>query len=94
MFYTYMIRCEDNSLYTGYTNDLEKRMKAHFGKAKVAAKYTKTHKPIKLESVWRSREKSLACKLEYQIKAFSKKGANALAQICVLSEKITIREPK
>ena len=47
MYYTYMIRCEGNSLYTGYTNDFEKRMKAHFGKSKVAAKYTKSHKPVK-----------------------------------------------
>lgn len=72
MYYTYMIRCEDNSIYTGYTNDIEKRMNAHFGKSKVAAKYTKSHKPIKIEAIWRTQEKVLACKLEYQIKQLNK----------------------
>ncbi|MBR3325641.1 MAG: GIY-YIG nuclease family protein [Clostridia bacterium] len=72
MYFTYMIRCEDNSIYTGYTNDLEKRMKAHFVKAKIAAKYTKSHKPKNVEAVWRTKEKVLACKLEYQIKQLSK----------------------
>ena len=71
-YYTYMLRCEDNSIYTGYTNDIEKRMKAHFGKDKVAAKYTKSHTPVKVEAVWRSKEKSLACKLEYYIKQLNK----------------------
>ena len=32
MYYTYVIRCEDNSLYTGITTDLERRMKEHFEK--------------------------------------------------------------
>lgn len=78
MFYTYMIRCEDNSIYTGYTNDIEKRMKAHFEKAKVSAKYTKSHKPVKVEAIWRSKEKSLACKLEYYIKTLTKKEKETL----------------
>ena len=72
MYYTYMIRCEDNSLYTGYTSDIEKRMKAHFGKAKIAANYTKSHKPVKLEATWKTKEKSNACKLEYYIKKLNK----------------------
>ena len=29
MFYTYIIRCKDNTLYTGYTTDIERRMKEH-----------------------------------------------------------------
>ena len=47
-------------------------MKAHFVKAKIAAKYTKSHKPKNVEAVWRTKEKVLACKLEYQIKQLSK----------------------
>ena len=39
MFYTYMIRCADNSLYTGITNNIEKRLSAHQNKK--GAKYTK-----------------------------------------------------
>ena len=73
MYYTYMLRCEDDSIYTGMTNDLNKRMNDHFYKNKKGAKYTKSHTPIKVETVWSSKEKSLACQLEYQIKHLSKK---------------------
>ena len=67
MYYTYMIRCSDNSIYTGMTNNLERRTKDKRG-----AKYTKSHNAEKLEIAWKSKEKSLACKLEYQIKTLTK----------------------
>ncbi len=73
MYYTYMIRCEDNSIYTGMTNDLDKRFNEHKAKSKNGAKYTKSHNAIKLEAAWKSKDKSLACKLEYQIKNLTKK---------------------
>ena len=72
MYYTYIIRCQDGSLYTGYTNNIEKRMNDHFNQKKEGAKYTKSHKPVKLEAVWRTKEKSNACKLEYFIKQLNK----------------------
>ena len=72
MYYTYMVRCADNSIYTGMTNNLEKRINEHINKSKNGAKYTKSHNAIKLETAWKSKEKSLACKLEYQIKQLSK----------------------
>lgn len=73
MYYTYMIRCSDNSIYTGMTNNLDKRLNEHIFKNSNGAKYTKSHNAIKLEAVWRSKDKSLACKLEYQIKQLTKK---------------------
>ena len=46
MNYTYIVKCADSTLYTGWTNDLDKRIKAHnSGKG---AKYTKTRRPVKL----------------------------------------------
>lgn len=46
MNYTYMLQCNDGSYYTGWTNDLEKRVKAHSeGKG---AKYTRAHLPVQL----------------------------------------------
>ena len=46
MNYVYILRCNDNSLYTGWTNNLEKRLKVHAsGKG---AKYTKARLPIEL----------------------------------------------
>lgn len=43
MYYTYMLRCEDNTIYTGITTDISRRMEEHFCKDKKCAKYTKTH---------------------------------------------------
>ena len=52
------------------TNNLDKRVKEHLSKS--GAKYTKSHKATKLETAWKSKDKSLACKLEYQIKHLTK----------------------
>lgn len=73
MYYTYMLRCSDNSIYTGMTNHLENRIKEHLLKTKNGAKYTKSHDAIQLEAVWKSKDKSLACKLEYYLKTLNKK---------------------
>lgn len=78
MYYTYMLRCADNSIYTGMTNNLENRFNEHLSKNKNGAKYTKSHNVVKLETAWRSKDKSLACKLEYQIKSLTKKQKESL----------------
>ena len=70
MYYTYMIRCKDNSIYTGMTNNIEERFSKHL--IGTGAKYTKSHIPEKIEVVWRSKDESLACKLEYQLKQLTK----------------------
>ena len=44
--YVYILECADNTLYTGYTNDLDNRLKAH--NAGKGAKYTKSRLPVKL----------------------------------------------
>ena len=44
--YTYMVRCRDGSLYTGWTNDLDRRVASH--NAGKGAKYTKSHRPVEL----------------------------------------------
>lgn len=77
-YYTYIIRCTDNSLYTGMTNDLNKRMEEHFEKSKEGAKYTKSHQAKKVEKAWQCKEKSLACKLEYRIKTLNKSEKESL----------------
>ena len=72
-YYIYMLRCKDNSLYTGITNDLNNRMNQHFSKSKAGAKYTKSHDGLKVEICWKCKNKSLALKLEYQLKTLTKK---------------------
>ena len=71
MYYVYMIRCEDGSLYTGSTDDVERRYAAHA--AGKGAKYTKSHRPVCLAASWSLGTKSEALKLECLIKKLSKK---------------------
>ena len=72
MYYTYMIRCKDNSIYTGITTDLERRVKEHINKEEKCAKYTKRHTAVKLETAWESENRVYASKLEYHIKRLKK----------------------
>ena len=72
MFYTYIIRCEDNSLYTGITNDIERRYKEHLTKNSKCAKYTKNHSANTLEAYYLAGSRELASQLEYHIKKLSK----------------------
>lgn len=72
MYYTYILRCEDNSLYTGITTDLERRFSEHHTKNERCAKYTLNHTAKKFEAVWESSSRSLASKLEYNIKKLKK----------------------
>ena len=71
MYYVYMLRCEDNSIYTGITTNVKHRMEEHFSK-KNCAKYAYTHTAKKLECVWQTENRVLASKLEYRIKQLSK----------------------
>ena len=72
MYFIYMLRCEDNTIYTGITTDIERRMKEHFEKDKKCAKYTLRHSAKKLEAVWKTATRVHASKLEYHIKKLFK----------------------
>ncbi|CAM3620506.1 GIY-YIG nuclease family protein [Erysipelothrix urinaevulpis] len=78
MYVVYMIRCDDNSLYTGITTDLSRRMKEHVKKTPKAAAYTKSRNVISLEALWHANDRSSASKLEYSIKKLSKPQKEAL----------------
>lgn len=73
MYYTYILRCCDNTLYTGIAADINKRMSEHFSQNEKCAKYTRTHKAKRLESLWISENRATASRLEYHIKRLSKK---------------------
>jgi len=62
----YIVRCNDNSLYCGITNNIEKRLAAHNNKR--GAKYTRSRLPVVLIATSRLMSKSDALKLEYQVK--------------------------
>ena len=69
-FYVYVLECADKTLYTGYTNDLDKRLKAHnSGKG---VKYTRSRRPVRLIYSECFESKSEALKREYQIKQLTR----------------------
>ena len=71
MNYTYILKCKDGSLYTGWTNDLEQRVAAHnTGKG---AKYTKARRPVELVYFEEYETKEQAMKREYAIKQMARK---------------------
>ena len=71
MNYTYMVQCADGTLYTGWTNCLEKRLKAHNG-GRNGAKYTKTKRPVSLVYYEGFITKEEAMQREYQIKQLTR----------------------
>lgn len=70
MYFVYILLCADDSFYIGSTKDVEKRFKKHLeGKG---AKYTKSHKPIKIIYQETFSSKSDALKREWELKKLSK----------------------
>ena len=70
MHYTYMLKCKDGTYYIGYTNDLEKRVKAHNeGKG---AKYTKGRGPVELIYYEEYEEKNIAMRREWEMKKLTR----------------------
>ncbi len=65
-YYVYLLLTEDNTLYCGFTDDIEKRFNAH--KNGEGAKYTRVHKPVKIVYSKEFNTKSEAMKEEYRIK--------------------------
>jgi putative endonuclease len=71
MWYVYIVECADNTLYTGITTDVNKRVRTHNeGKG---AKYTKTRLPVVLRAYFEAENRSLASKEEYRIKQLTRK---------------------
>ena len=70
MWYVYLVKCKDKSLYTGVTNDLKKRIKDHNDKK--GAKYTRARVPVKLVYKKGFRDKSRAYSREYEIKQMTR----------------------
>jgi putative endonuclease len=77
-WFVYIVECCDGSLYTGITNQLEKRISAHnSGKG---AKYTKSRTPVVLKFFSTCASKSEACKQEIAIKKLSRTDKLALIE--------------
>ena len=69
-YIVYMLRCCDGSLYTGITNDAERRLAAH--NAGTASKYTRTRCPVEMVYAERAADRSEASRREAQIKRLTR----------------------
>lgn len=69
-WYVYMLRCGDGTLYTGVTDDVERRLAAH--RAGKGAKYTRGRGPLELVYTEQVPDKSAALRREYQIKRLTR----------------------
>ncbi|MFH0773650.1 MAG: GIY-YIG nuclease family protein [bacterium] len=73
MHFVYLLRCSDNSLYCGQTNDINKRIEEHNFSNTKSAKYTKGRRPVELVYMEKYKTLSHALKREHKIKMFTKK---------------------
>jgi len=71
-WYVYIVRCRDNTLYTGIAKDLQRRVTEH-NSPKGGAKYTRARKPVSLIYFEGAASRSAAAAREYQIKQLSLK---------------------
>lgn len=71
MNYTYIVRCSDGSYYTGWTNNLEKRIQDH--NSGHGAKYTKSRRPVELVYYEEFETKEEAMRREYAVKKLKRK---------------------
>lgn len=89
--YVYMLRCADNSIYIGWTNDLEHRMKAH--NSGQGAKYTKSRRPVKLIYYEVFETKHEAMSREVHMKKLTHKQREALAATAVIEQAKSFQSP-
>ena len=78
--YTYILQCADGSYYCGWTNDIEKRLRAH--NAGTASKYTRVRRPVRLVYLEMSPTKEAAMSREWHIKQLSRPEKEALIRSC------------
>lgn len=70
-WFMYVLRCSDDTLYTGITTDLERRLDEHNSSPK-GARYTRARRPVRLEAWWTHESHSAAASAEYAFKQLSR----------------------
>lgn len=78
MYYFYILRCSDNSLYCGQTNNLERRIHEHNYSKNKSAKYLRVKKPVKLIFCEKYETLQGAMRREWQIKHWTRAKKEAL----------------
>ena len=72
-WYVYILQCQDGSLYTGVTIDVERRLHEHNFDNRLAAKYTRARRPVELIYQVSFNSRSAACRHEHEIKTMKKR---------------------
>jgi len=99
-YLVYILKCSDNSLYIGITNDIKKRLKNH--NSKKGAKYTKNRAPVQIFKLFGMFDRSSALRLEYRLKQLTRQQKISLTASAVndiilelgLNRKIKIMQNK
>lgn len=84
----YILRCVDGSLYTGIAKDVARRVDEHNSDNRLAAKYTRARRPVKLVYTEVVRDRSRAAQREYRIKQMSRQEKEALIHSADLKDKV------
>jgi putative endonuclease len=71
MYYLYILKCADKTLYTGICVDMNRRLQEH-NTSKLGAKYTRSRRPVKLVYCKKYRTRSTASKAEARVKKLSR----------------------
>jgi putative endonuclease len=71
MYYLYILKCADQTLYTGITTDVSRRIKEH-NSSSLGSKYTRARRPVELVYKKKFKNRSLASQAEAQIKKMSR----------------------
>ena len=83
MWFVYIVRCADDSLYTGIAKDVERRIVEHKSSAALAASYTRARRPVALAYREAADTRSAALKREYEIKQLTRQEKDELLRTAV-----------
>ncbi|MCK5475515.1 MAG: GIY-YIG nuclease family protein [Candidatus Pacebacteria bacterium] len=87
MYYVYILKCADETLYTGITVDLKKRIDEH-NSSDLGAKYTRYRRPVQLVYSKKFRDRSTASKEEIRVKSLLRKEKLEMIGKCLKKKKI------
>lgn len=87
----YILRCADDSLYTGVTTSLARRLREH-NETGAGARYTRARRPVQLVHAECAQNRSIACRREYQLKQLSRAEKEALIASSRTALTISIKE--
>jgi putative endonuclease len=81
-YFVYILKCSDDTLYTGITTDIKRRVEEHNNSDK-GAKYTKVRRPVTLVYSEELENRSVASKREYEIKQLKRQEKLKLINFCI-----------